>query len=92
VFDDVIKEKIEAVSTSILLKFPPEANSEGEGGAAGAGSAEEAGGAAEEGEYVEEDLGLDSSVEKDSYLKTPDNMERSAGISPDVNVKLFKVK
>lgn len=53
----------------------------------GAGSGEE-----EDGVNLDEGMEFDTMVEKDNYLKTPDNMTRSAGITPEVNQGVFRLK
>lgn len=77
---DILKEKVEKVGALILNKLGPEA------------SAGEGAGAGEDGVNLDEGMEFDTMVEKDNYLKTPDNMTRSAGITPEVNQGVFRLK
>jgi len=81
---DKVKENLEACGNKLLQLVGP---IDGAGGAGGEGA-----GAGGDGSLTDEGLNLNLTNERDSYLSCPENMTRSAGITPLVGVLLFKTK
>jgi hypothetical protein len=89
VVSEVLKEKIEQVSQHIIALRDQSGDNES-GGNESSGNDEL--NTTVDGEYVEEGVTFDTTVEKESFLKTPDNMTRSKGINAGVKVNLCKIK